>query len=303
MHRLEVLHLLESWLVEAFVVSNMSAIGLGLTLREIRVPLGNLRLVLYAAITNFIVVPLVAVGVSQMLGLAAPLSIGLLVLGLSAGAPFMPKVAVIAKGDVALSAGLVVLLMVGTTLYMPVVLPQVVVGAEVDSLRIARFLVLLMLLPLVGGLMLRARRPVFAGKLRHILDRLSTSFLIAAIIVVMTVNFDAVMRISGSGAMAAALLFTLLAALAGWSFGIGGVARRSVLGLGAGFRNVPVALIVTLQNFEDPDVSVMVVITTFIALLVLVPVAWIVGQRTPKVLSSDAATAVDLGGGPPCDRP
>ena len=129
--------------------------------------------------------------------------------------------------------------------------------------------------------MLRARRPVFAGRLRHILDQVSTGFLIAAIVVVMTVNFDAVLRISGSGAITAALLFTLLAALAGWSLGAGGIAQRSVLGLAAGFRNVPVALIVTLQNFEDPDVSVMVIITTFVALLVLVPAAWIVGRRTP----------------------
>ena len=278
---IEILDKLEPWLVEAFVVSNMSAIGLGLTLRQIRVPLGNLRLVMFAASTNFIIVPLVAVGVGQLFGLAATLASGLLVLGLSAGAPFMPKVAGIAKGDVALSAGLVVLLMVGTTMYMPVVLPQVVVGAQVDSLRIARFLVLLMLLPLVGGLMLRARRPVFAGRLRPILDQVSTGFLIAAIVVVMTVNFDAVLRISGSGAITAALLFTLLAALAGWSLGAGGIAQRSVLGLAAGFRNVPVALIVTLQNFEDPDVSVMVIITTFVALLVLVPAAWIVGLRTP----------------------
>jgi BASS family bile acid:Na+ symporter len=277
---IEILDKLEPWLVEAFVVSNMSAIGLGLTLRQIRVPLGNLRLVVFAAITNFIIVPLVAVGVGQLFGLAATLATGLLVLGLSAGAPFMPKVAGIAKGDVALSAGLVVLLMVGTTMYMPVVLPQVVVGAQVDSLRIARFLVLLMLLPLVGGLMLRARRPVFADRLRPILDRVSTGFLIVAIVVVMTVNFDAVVRISGSGAIAAALLFTLLSTLAGWSLGTGGVAQRSVLGLGAGFRNVPVALIVTLQNFEDPDVPVMVIITTFVALLVLVPAAWIAGRRT-----------------------
>jgi len=79
--------------------------------------------------------------------------------------------------------------------------------------------------------MLRARRPVFAGRLRHILDQVSTGFLIAAIVVVMTVNFDAVLRISGSGAITAALLFTLLAALAGWSLGTGGVAQRSVLGL------------------------------------------------------------------------
>jgi BASS family bile acid:Na+ symporter len=225
-------------------------------------------------------VPLLAVGVGRLFDLAAPLATGLLVLGLSAGAPFMPKVAWIAKGDAALSAGLVVLLMVGTTMYLPVALPQVVVGAQVDSLRIARFLTLLMLLPLAGGLMLKASKPIVADKLRPILERVSTVSLLAAIIVVMAVNFDAVVRISGSGAIGAALLFTMLSALAGWAFGTQGVAQRSVLGLGARFRNVPVALIVSLQNFEDPDVSVMIIITAFIALLALVPAAWIVGRRT-----------------------
>jgi len=212
---IDVLDKLEPWLIGAFLVSNMSAIGLGLTLRQILVPLANLRLVVFAAITNFIMVPLLAVGIARLLGLTTSLATGLLVLGLSAGAPFMPKVAGIAKGDIALAAGLVVLLMVGTTMCMPVVLPQVVAGTEVDSLRIARFLVVVMLLPLVGGLMLRARSPVFGGKLRRILERVSTGLLMAAIVVVMTVNLEAVVRISGSGAIAAALLFTILSALAG----------------------------------------------------------------------------------------
>jgi BASS family bile acid:Na+ symporter len=277
---IEFLHTLEPWLIEVFLISNMAAMGLGLTLRQMRVPLANLHLVAYATITNFILVPLLAVGVSGVLDLAPSLATGLLLLGLSAGAPFMPKVAAIAKGDVALSVGLVVLLMVGTTAFMPVVLPQLVEGAQVDSLRIARFLVLLMLVPLAGGLVLRARSPVFARKLRPILERVSTGSLLAAIVVVMTVNLEAVVRVSGSGAIAAGLLFTILSALAGWSFGAGGVAQRSVLSLGSGFRNVPVALIVSLQNFEDPDVAVMVIVTTFVALLVLVPAAWIAGLRT-----------------------
>jgi BASS family bile acid:Na+ symporter len=277
----EFLHKLEPWLIGAFLASSMSAIGLRLTVRQILQPLRAPRLVAYAAVSNLIVVPLLAVGVGRALDLPASLATGLLVLGLSAGAPFTPKVAALAKGDVALSVGMVILLMVATTIYMPVVLPWVVVGAEVDSLRIARFLVLLMLLPLAGGLVLKVRSPALAGRLRPILERVSTVALIAAIVVVMAANADAVVRISRSGAITAALWFTALAALAGWAFGTGGVARRSALGLGAGFRNVPAALIVSLENFEDPDVSVMTIVTTFVALVVLVPAAWIAGRRKP----------------------
>ena len=278
---IEILDKLEPWLVEAFVVSNMSALGLGLTLRQIRVPLGNLRLVVFAAITNFIIVPLVAVGVGQLFGLAATLATGLLVLGLSAGAPFMPKVAGIAKGDVALSAGLVVLLMVGTTMYMPVVLPQVVVGAQVDSLRVARFLVLLMLLPLVGGLMLRARRPVFAGRLRPILDQVSTGFLIAAIVVVMTVNFDAVLRIRDPARSPPRCCSRSLRRWRAGHWGQEASPNGRCSDLLQDSATCPWHSFVTLQNFEDPDVSVMVIVTTFVALLVLVPAASIVGLRTP----------------------
>ena len=158
---IDILHQLEPWLIVAFLVSNMSAIGLGLTLRQIRAPLGNLRVVVFAAITNFIMVPLIAVGTGRLFDLANSLATGLLVLGLSAGAPFMPKIVGMAKGDIALSVGLLILLMVETTILMPIVLPHVVAGAEVDSLRIARFLVLLMLLPLAAGLMLSTRNPVY----------------------------------------------------------------------------------------------------------------------------------------------
>ena len=88
-----------------FVVSSMLAMGLGLTIREIIAPLRNARLVLLALLANFVLMPLGALTLAKLLWLDNPFAVGLLVLGCAAGAPFLPKLAELAKGNLAFSVG------------------------------------------------------------------------------------------------------------------------------------------------------------------------------------------------------
>ncbi len=141
----------------AFVVSSMLAMGLSLTVRQIVEPLRNARLVSLALLANFVAMPLGAIGLARLLHLEPGPAAGLLVLGAAAGAPFLPKLASVAKANQAVAVGLMVLLMVLTIGYMPLVLPMLLAGVSVDVARIARSLVLLMLLPLGVGLAVKAR--------------------------------------------------------------------------------------------------------------------------------------------------
>lgn len=84
-----------------FVVSSMLAMGLGLKVAQITAPLRNLRLVAMSLLANFAVMPLGAILLARVLRLDEPLGVGLLLLGVAAGAPFLPKLAQIAKGDLA----------------------------------------------------------------------------------------------------------------------------------------------------------------------------------------------------------
>jgi predicted Na+-dependent transporter len=77
--------------VLVFLVSSMSEIGLGLTLQQILAPLRNARFVLLALIANFVLTPLLAVGIARLLRLDEPFARGLSLLGCAAGAPFLPK--------------------------------------------------------------------------------------------------------------------------------------------------------------------------------------------------------------------
>ena len=103
----------------SFVVSSMLAMGAGLTVSQIAEPLRNVRLVVLALLANFVVMPLGALALTKVLWLDEPFGIGLLLLGCAAGAPFLPKLAELAKGNLAFAVGAMVLLMVATVAYQP----------------------------------------------------------------------------------------------------------------------------------------------------------------------------------------
>src|SRR5215208_4680511 len=123
-----------------FVVSSMLAVGLSLSVSQIVAPLRNWKLVALALLANFVLMPLAAMGIARLLRLDQPLGVALLLLGTAAGAPFLPKLASVARGSLAFAVGLMVLLMVLTVAYMPLVLPLLLKGVSVDPSKIARSL-------------------------------------------------------------------------------------------------------------------------------------------------------------------
>jgi bile acid:Na+ symporter, BASS family len=96
----------------SFAVSNMLAMGTGLTIAQIIQPLRNVRLVILVLLANFVCMPLVAFALAKVLWLDEMLGVGLLLLGCAAGAPFLPKLAELAKGHLAFAVGAMTLLMV-----------------------------------------------------------------------------------------------------------------------------------------------------------------------------------------------
>ena len=74
-----------------FVVSSMLGMGLSLTTGQIIQPLNNIRLVILALLANFVLVPLLAFGITHLIPMDQSLQIGLIVLSTVAGAPFLIK--------------------------------------------------------------------------------------------------------------------------------------------------------------------------------------------------------------------
>jgi BASS family bile acid:Na+ symporter len=259
--------------VLVFVLSSMVAMGLGLTIAQIIAPLRSIRLVVLSLVANFILMPLAAIALAKLLRLDEPLGVGLLLLGAAAGAPFLPKLAQLAKGNLAFSVGLMVLLMVVTVGYLPLVLPMLLPGVSVNPAKIARSLFLLMLLPLAGALLVKAKLPAIAARVKPPLDKISSLSLIAVILLLIVVNFKSVLTVFGTRGILAGLLFIGIAYGVGWLLGGPAPDTRIVLGQGTAQRKIAAALVVGGQSFSDPKVVVMVVVVAIVGLLILMPLS------------------------------
>jgi BASS family bile acid:Na+ symporter len=276
----------------SFVVSSMLAMGSGLLLGQIIEPLRNVRLLVLGLVANFILMPLGAFVLAWVLRLDEQFGIGLLVLGCAAGAPFLPKLAQLAKGNLPFAVGMMVLLMVITVAYLPIVLPLLLEGVTVNPLQIAQSLVLLMLLPLGVGLFLKARFDAMAGRVKPWLDWLSNISLILLIGLISAANIDKVIQVFGTRGILAGLLFIAFGFCVGWLLGGPANDTKNVLALGTAQRNIAAALVVASQSFSDPKVVVMVIVVAIVGLVTIMPLARALGRRGSYRNTSAAGTPI-----------
>jgi BASS family bile acid:Na+ symporter len=254
-----------------FVVSSMMAMGVGFTVRQIVDALRDVRLVLLALLANFVVMPLGALALDKILQLDEPLGVGLLLLGAAAGAPFLPTLTELAKGNLPFAVGIMVLLSIGTVGYLPLVLPLLLPGVAVNSAKIAGWLFLLTLLPLAAGLVLRARREEIARRVKPVLDWVSNVSLVPIVLLLAVANIDKILHVFGTRGILAGLLLILLGFGIGWMLGGPGIDTRRALALGTGQRNIAAAFVVASESFSDPSVVIMVMVVTIVGLLTLLP--------------------------------
>jgi|SRR4051812_23853715 BASS family bile acid:Na+ symporter len=276
----EILFRVSKLAIMAFLVSSMLGVGLSLTFRQIFTPLKQVRLMLAALVANFLIVPGLAVGVAKAFELEEPLAAGLLLLGFAPGVPFLPKLAELAHGDRGFAVGLMLILLIGSVISLPLVLPLVVPSVDVGVGQMARPLLLLMILPLAAGLLFKARFRYAARGIRVGLRRFSNFTLVIAILLVVMVNFRGIVNLAGTGAITAVFLLIILGGLAGYWLGGSRNATRKVMVLGTGFRNVAAALVVSESDLPA-EATVMLVVAALLALLFLLPIARIM-QKTGR---------------------
>lgn len=279
----EIVALLINLFVLVFVLTSMFGTGLSLTVRQILEPLKNWRLVLLALVANFIIVPALAYGIALVLSLSEGLRSGLIILSVCAGAPFLPKLAGVAKGNLAFSVGLMVLLMVVTVGFAPIVLPLIIPGVAVNPWDIARPLITLMLIPLGVGLFVKAWMSEFADSLAPMMNQASSTSLMLAAVLALLIGFRDLLGVVGTGAFLATALLIAGALLTGFLLSSGGPANRSVMALGTGQRNISAALLVATTNFTDPEVILIVMVGSVVGLVLLFLAAGFLGKRAAVV--------------------
>jgi BASS family bile acid:Na+ symporter len=260
-------------LVVVFVVSIMFGVGLTLTSREILASLDDRKLLLKALLGNFILLPLLALGVARLFDLNPLLSAGLLVLATAPGGPVLIKLALLAKADPAHAVGLLVCLLLVGIISQPLLLPLLLQGVVVSSGEIVLTLLLTVLLPLLLGLGLRAVHLRVADRLASVMQRLSTLSMLLLWFVLPIHHWDALQQMPLASTLPAALVFLLLAALAGWLLGGPHAGSRRLLSLSCSQPNLAAAMMIATHNFSDPPVVLMLLMILLVSIPLMLSLA------------------------------
>lgn len=204
-----------------FVVTATLGQGLGVTRQSMSAPLGahrQLNVMLF--LSTFILVPAIMIGLAALLPFDNQVKMAIIVLGICGGAPFVPWLVSLGKGNVPYSAAATTVLLIGTFIVLPLAVPALQsaldTGAGVSVWRVAWPLLVFMLLPFVIGIIIRARSASLTMALGAWLGPISITFLMAHIVLFISYSWTDFKSIAGYGQMAFALAFPVVGMLVGY---------------------------------------------------------------------------------------
>lgn len=258
-------------------------LNVGLTQKPSRLlrHLDNRAFLLRMLLLNFIVVPALMIAGVYLVDMEPVYAAGLLLFGLSAGAPFLIKLTDVSDSDIALAATVMLVLMVASVVVLPLALPQVIEGLTVDAWGITRSLLVQMILPLVVGmLLLQYAEPLVA----RVQPWVAATSNIALYVLIVAIVIGYLPAMSDPGlwvAIGVGLVVLVLALFLGWTMGDGHGHLKEVGGLGTAQRGTAAALIVAQTNFDDPRILVVITLLNTFGVVLLIAAA--------KVMSRDNA--------------
>ncbi|HEX7295550.1 MAG TPA: hypothetical protein VF251_07345 [Pyrinomonadaceae bacterium] len=279
----ELLSTLVGIFVPLFAVSNMLTVGFRYPVRAIVEPLRDILGVITAVVANFVLVPLLAIGILRLIPLETPMATGLIVVASAAGAPLVIRLTQAAREDVAFAASILVLLLLVTMIYLPLVIPRLAPeGVSISVMSISRPLLMTMLLPLFIAFILKALWPRLAHRLLPWVGKIANIALYIMIAATVLGNLNKVIGVFGTGAILAALLLIAGAFIIGYLIGTVDKEEKIVLGFATAQRNFAAANVVAIQSFANPDMLVMTVVCSTVAML-LIPFSVLLGKRKAKI--------------------
>lgn len=277
-----VLHIINSAFLVLMLWATALGLGMQFTPQQILAPLKCRRLMGLAVLLNVVAVPLIGWGLTKGLPIDPGYVTGILLVAFAAAAPASLKLAQIARGDLPYAVSLVVLLsllnIATIPLWSALLMPS---GVSINPLEVASTLLMNVLLPLIIGLLIKARYEVQAREWAPPLNKLSTLALLIVLASSIVVDFSTLLTLIGSFAILAGFLLVLLAFVLGYFLGGAEEATRRVTGTVTGSRAVGPALLIASQSFPtDSKVTAGVIAVGLIGSFLPAIVAMEWGKRS-----------------------
>lgn len=286
-----------------FAVLNSFTLGLRLQIGHLLQHFfQNWQLAARVLLINFVILPALIIGFAAIAPIDADIKIGYCIVALAAGAPFAPALTRLAKGDLAMSTSLFVVMVVVSVIVVPLVLPFAVSALvpgvpDVGIWDIAWPLLAFVIAPLLLGCLMRLRydelvstwvRPVVIISLACLL--LYVNLFIYA--------FTSLFVSVWWGAYLAAIAVPILGIAFGSVLSTRNAATRHASVITTAQRSITGAIIVTVFNYTQPlaNVSVTVINTIGIIMLLILAIEWGRAQSPKRSVAGTGAASPHDGG-------
>lgn len=273
--------------VAIFVAGNLLDMGLRLNPRDALRGLRNVRFVVLALLWGFVLGPALAYGITLILPLESHYATGLILMGMTPCAPFLPMIASRARGDLGFTAAFMLLAAAGTVVFMPFAVPLMVRDLTVSVWAIARPLLLFILLPLAAGMAILRASPNLASGIQPFIKKTTFVSAIAVFVMCMIIYGKGLLGVPGSFAVASQVLFFLIVTTCTYRFGFGlKHEQKIVLSTGMATRNLGAAFAPLLAVAEmDHRATIMLVLgIPMMVIFALLAVKWF-GSPRPSCVS------------------
>jgi bile acid:Na+ symporter, BASS family len=264
----------------------MITTGLGVKFSDVLRVGKDWNLVARALFANYVLVPGTALGLLLLFHAKPTVAAGFLIAAVCPGAPYGPPFTSMAKGNVTIAVGLMIILAGSSAIVAPLLLALLLpllagnTAVEVNALKLVGTLFGAQLLPLCLGLWIRHSRPLLADRLRKPASALSLAFNLLTLTVILFVQFRILSEIRMRGYFGM-LCLVIASMAAGWLMGrrVGESPKGMVLTTSV--RNVGVGLVIAAGSF--PGTAAVTAATAYAivqtVLIALVALAW--GRLTP----------------------
>lgn len=278
----DLLELVISISVPAFAIASMLSMGLRTPLDTFARQLRDRRSVIAVLMANFVVVPAVGTLIVWMLSPWVPsgVSEGFVIVLCAAGAPFVLQLGAMARIPFDESAGPMAVLLLGTVVYMPIVVPLLMRDVEVDALAVAALLLGTMLAPMILGVAVARAMPRRADSLGRLAGGVAA---VAAVLMFLSgfgANSGLVLDLLVSPSLLVAIGIVALAFVAGRIAGEqAGPTLRVPDGPGilTSQRNIAAALLVARGAEHHGEIVIAILLTSAVGFAMLVPYAFATG--------------------------
>ena len=290
--------------VPAFAIASMLSMGLRTPLRAFRDQLRDRRTVLAVLGANFVVVPAVGTLLIWLLSDLLPWQTGegFVIALCAAGAPFVLQLGAMARIPYGETAGPMAVLLLGSIVFMPLVVPFLLRDVEVHGWSVAELLLGTMLSPMIAGIVVAAVWPGRADAFARIAGGVAAVSAVLMFLSGFGANSGFVLQLLLSPVMLVAAGLVALAFAAGRFAGdLAGDTLTVPDGpaILTSQRNIAAALLVARTGAENSEAAgsivVAILLLSAVGFVMLVPYALVSGYLRRRRAGERATLGVLLG--------